>query len=335
MVVLDRTPRTTLNGFYSLFIENGVRVRLSPDVEDRGPGLVAREVVGEQREGLTAGARASWSGVLFSTPTDAGLTATDVVVPTDVGGAPAWLITSRDDLSTTWAIHIHGLGGTRAGVLRGVPVVTEAGMTSLVVTYRNDGEGPAVGTGRAELGAAEMDDVRAAVRFAREKGAKRVILFGWSMGGAIALQCAADPEFAGLVAGLVLESPVLDWVSTIKTNCARAGMPAWTGALAVPWLNFRVLARVTGLANPVAVRRFDWIARADELTVPTLILHGTFDTSSPLELAARLRELRPDIVHLGVFDADHTMTWNSDCDRWHAVLSSWLATRVAGSRARQ
>ncbi|MET4638423.1 alpha/beta fold hydrolase [Mycetocola sp. 2940] len=328
-VVLDRTPRTTLHGLYSLFVENGGRVRLSPEAEDRGPGLVARQVLGEPGEGLTVGGRASWSGIIFSSPEDAGLAVTDVEVPTGVGPSPAWLVAPEGDSSTIWAIHIHGLGGSRAGVLRGVHAASEAGLTSLVVTYRNDGEGPFVGTGRSGLGSDEADDVRAAVRFARENGARSVVLVGWSMGAAIALQLGADAEFHGLIAGLVLESPVLDWVSTIRANCARAGMPDWTGVLAVPWLKFRTMARVTGLANRVDLRRFDWIARADELTVPTLILHGSPDTSSPFALSARLRDLRPDIVDLEAFDADHTMTWNSDCERWQAVVCSWLAGRAS------
>jgi len=326
IVVLDRTPRTAAPGLYCLLLENGGWVRLSSHVEDRGSALVGREVVGEPREGLEAGERASWSGIYFLSPEEAGLQAEDVDIPTDAGPAPAWLIPSGDGSFNTWAIHIHGLGSPRAGTLRGVQVAVEAGFTSLVVTYRNDGEGPTAGTGRSELGAAEVDDVRAAVRFALDKVAGRVILFGWSMGAGIALQLAAEPKLRGIVAGLVLESPVLDWVSTISANCARSGLPAWTGTLAVPWLNLRPLARVTGLANPIGLRRFDWIARADELTVPTLILHGTRDTSSPFELSTRVGALRPDIVDLEAFDADHTMTWNSDPERWRNVLASWLAS---------
>ena len=331
IVVLDRTAATASPGLYCLILEHGGLVRLSHEVEDRGPGLVGRKLLGAPCDGLKAGARASWSGIFFASPEDAGLVATDVEVSTDVGQAPAWLITPRDTPSTTWAIHIHGLGSTRAGTLRGVQVASEAGLTSLVVTYRNDGEGPTVGAGRSELGAAEVDDVRAAVRFARENGAHSVVLFGWSMGAAMALQLSAEPVFRGIVTGLVLDSPVLDWVSTIKANCARSGLPAWTGTLAVPWLNFRPMARMTGLASPVRLRSFDWIARADELTVPALILHGALDTSSPVELSTLLGALRPNFVELKAFDADHTMSWNSDGLRWRAVVSSWLAPLAAGS----
>jgi pimeloyl-ACP methyl ester carboxylesterase len=209
-----------------------------------------------------------------------------------------------------------------------VQVAAEAGLTSLVVTYRNDGEGPTAGSGRSTLGATEVDDVRAAVHYALAHGASRVILFGWSMGAGIALQLAADPELHGIVAGLVLESPVLDWVSTIKANCKRSGLPAWTGALAVPWLDNRQLSRVTGLSAPVRLRRFDWITRADELAAPTLILHGSADTSAPIGVSERLRDRRPDLVQLERFDADHTMTWNSNPERWRASVATALDDHV-------
>jgi fermentation-respiration switch protein FrsA (DUF1100 family) len=127
----------------------------------------------------------------------------------------------------------------------------------------------------------------------------------------------------------VLESPVLDWVTTIRANCERSGLPAWTGTLALPWLNVRQLAYRTGLASPLELNDFDWIARADELSLPILVLHGTLDTSSPFRLSTRLRELRPDIVDLEAFEADHTMSWNSDRERWRAVLRTWLTSQAA------
>jgi alpha-beta hydrolase superfamily lysophospholipase len=169
------------------------------------------------------------------------------------------------------------------------------------------------------------------VNYARENGARSVILFGWSMGGAIALQLSADPKLCDIVTGLLLESPILDWVATLKANCVRAGLPAWAGALAVPWLDSRPLARLVGLANPMDLRSFDWIDRSHDLALPTLILHGALDTSSPFKLSKQLQALRPEIVDLEPFDADHTLTWNSDRERWRAVLALWLASPAAAS----
>ena len=333
VVILDRTQRTDALGDYSLLMRAGGVVRLSNTVEDRGRGLVGREVLSNSGYELEAGMHGSWTGINYLSPADAGLESLDVDVMTAVGPAPAWLVSSRTGLSNNeWAIHVHGLGSPRAGTLRGVQVAADVGYTSLVVSYRNDGEGPTIGAGRSELGSVEVDDVRAAVQFAFDRGAVRVVLFGWSMGGAIALQIAADPEVRGAIAGLVLESPVLDWVSTIKANCVRAGLPSWAGQLAIPWLSVRLLSRLTGLRSSVDLPSFDWIARAEELTLPTLVLHGRNDTSAPHEASSRLRALRPDRVELELFDADHTMSWNSDPERWRSTVSDWLASLSAAGQ---
>lgn len=326
IVFMDRTSQTTATGDYSLLLESGGLVQLSSEVIYRGPALVGRTIALETSPMLEEGMRVSWSGIYFLSPRDAGFEATEVSVETSDGPAPAWLIPGEQGSPDRWAIHIHGMGSPRAGTLRGVQVAAASGLTSLVVSYRNDGDGPFVGNGRSTLGATETHDVSAAVRFAIEKGAHRVVLFGWSMGGAIAMQLANNPEFRGDVDGLVLDSPVLDWVSAIKANCARAKLPEWLGLLALPWLSFKVLSRVAGLRNPIDLRRFDWVARAEEVTVPLLILHGRGDKSSPFEASARLRSLRPDLIELEAFDADHTVSWNSDRERWQLTSSNWLAS---------
>jgi len=327
--VFDRMPQTTSPGRYSLLLEDGRLVRLGEEIEDRGPQLIAREVVGRSVPGgVSAGERASWSGIYFGDPSDAGLEATDVRVPTAAGPAPAWLIDATGLRSSTWAIHIHGLGSPRAGTLRGVQVATELGLTSLVVTYRNDGEGPRAGTGRSTLGRTEADDVRSAMAYARNHGAERFVLFGWSMGGAIALRIASDPESNSDVTALVLDSPVVDWVSTIRANCVRSGLPGWAGTLARPWLDRPPLARLVGLPNVIGLSHFDWVARAAEIRVPALILHGTLDSSSPFDAVARLRGRRPDLIELETFEADHTMNWNLDPNRWRLAVSTWLSPRI-------
>lgn len=248
-VVLDRNASTAATGIYNLWLEDGGWVRLGPVIGEDARTVTRLVESTEPRDGLRVGQRASWSGIYYRDPADAGLDAEDVIVETPVGPAPAWLIRPTANASNDWAIHIHGLASPRAGTLRGVKVAADAGFVSLVVTYRNDGEGPTVGSGRSTLGAAEADGVRAAVRYAIAHGADRVVLFGWSMGGAIALQVAADVEFDGVIDRLVLDSPVIDWCATIAANCARAGLPPQAAALARPWLQWSPLARSVGLPS--------------------------------------------------------------------------------------
>ncbi|MGK0721057.1 alpha/beta hydrolase [Leucobacter sp. W1478] len=326
LIVLDRTKQTTADGIYNLWFETGGWVQLSTEIVERGPTHVARRIT-DTAPGLAprAGDRTSWSGIYYATPADAGLHARDITITTPAGRCPAWRI---DGDPSTWAIHIHGLGSTRAGTLRGVLAATELGYTSLVVSYRNTAEGPRVGTGRSTLGDTEKADIDEAIGYAVRRGAQRIVLFGWSMGAAIALQLADHPRHYGLIAALVLDSPVLDWTEVIKTNCVRSGLPAAAGHLALPWLTAEPLARAVGLPERIPLRSFDRPTRAADLTTPTLILHGTQDDSVPIRLSQALRDARPDLIELDTFDAGHTLCWNTDPDRWREAVTAWLTLHV-------
>lgn len=328
LIVLDRTHLTAAEGVYNIWFENGAWAQLSADRLDRGPTLIARRVT-NTASGFTpkGGDHVSWSGIYYATPNDASLHAHDITIDTPAGLAPAWRI-DGDGARSTWAIHLHGLGSVRAGTLRGVLAATERGYTSLVIGYRADGEGPGAGNGRSMLGFTEANDAAAAVEYAMRHGARQIVLFGWSMGAAIALQLAHHPSYRRSIAGLVLDSPVLNWTEVIKANCARSGLPAAVGSLAIPWLTLRPLARMVGLPEPIPLRSFDWTVRAEEITAPTLILHGTHDDSVPIRLAQTLRDARPDLVSLEVFEGGHTLSWNSDRARWQSAVTDWLAAQV-------
>ena len=325
LVVLDRTRLASASGRYTLLFEAGGWAQLAEDVLDRGPNRIARRVTNlSDALDPAAGDRVSWSGIYFTSVGAADLMSTDVLLSTPAGNAPAWRIDGDGERGRTWAIHIHGLGSPRSGPLRGARVAADLGFTSLVVSYRNDGEGSLAGSGRSTLGATEADDVEVALRYALDHGAQAIILFGWSMGAAIALQLASRAVWREHISLLVLESPVLDWLATLKANCRRAGLPTACALFAVPWLTLTPLAQAIGLPRPIPFRSFNWIARAGELSKPTLALHGVRDDSAPVGLARAFAEQRPDLVQLEEFAAGHTMTWNADPTRWEAVVSNWL-----------
>ena len=144
----------------------------------------------------------------------------------------------------------------------------------------------------------------------------------------IGLVLGQQPRHQGLIAALVLDSPVLNWAEVIKANSARSGLPAAAGHLAIPWLTLTPLARTVGLPGRIPLRSFDWTARTADLTTPTLILHGTRDDSAPIRLSQGLRDAHPDLVELETFDAGHTLCWNTDPDRWHETVTTWLNARV-------
>ena len=185
-----------------------------------------------------------------------------------------------------------------------------------------------MGSGRSSLEFAEVEDAEAAVYYAMQNGAQRIIRFGWSMGAAIPLQLVARARYHDIVAGVVLECPVLDWVAVIKANCVRSGLPAATGILAIPWLTLRPLFRMMDLPTTIPLRDLDWVARAAKLVVPTLIIHGARDDFAPIRVSQAVRDLRPDLVEFEAFTAGHTLSRNSDTERWQSAVTAWLSAHA-------
>jgi alpha-beta hydrolase superfamily lysophospholipase len=225
-------------------------------------------------------------------------------------------------------IQVHGRGTTRAECLRAVPLFHSLGITSLVVSYRNDGEAPRSRAGAYTLGATEWRDVDAAVGFARRRGARRIIVMGWSMGGAIALQLSLNSAHTDAIAGLILESPVVDWRIVLEYQARAQRVPSAVSELAIEALKSEWASPLTRTGGGIPFDRLDVVARATELRHPILILHSDDDGFVPSDASHDLVVARPDLVELEVFDvARHTKLWNYDQARWSDSIRSWLQAR--------
>ncbi|WP_415855270.1 alpha/beta hydrolase family protein [Sinomonas sp. G460-2] len=332
-VILRATPETVVDGEYSLFFDLGAgHVRLGP-LEDYTPGdgTVTRRVVAEYAGDLRKAVRARWSGVVFGSPADLDCLAEDVAIQTDLGPAPAWLVRPESpERARTWAIMVHGRGASRLESLRGLLPARRLGLTSLVISYRNDGDAPATPDGRYGLGMTEWRDVEEAIAFALANGAEDVVLFGWSMGGAISLAAADRSSLRQYIRALVLDAPVVDWVDVLAHQAQKNRIPAGVGRfgqflLAHPWGR-----RITGLAAPLDFRAMDWVTRAVELRTPTLILHSVDDDFVPFGPSALLAGRNPEMVTLETFrKARHTKEWNVDPERWEQTIVTWLGEVLA------
>jgi fermentation-respiration switch protein FrsA (DUF1100 family) len=111
-------------------------------------------------------------------------------------------------------------------------------------------------------------DARAAYRWLREhgQGEERIVIFGESLGSAIALELALDAP----ARALVLESPF-----TSIPDMARAVypfLPVW----------------------PLVRTRYDNLAKVSRLRMPLLVLHGDRDDVVPFAQGRRVFEAAPE-----------------------------------------
>ena len=330
LIELPASPLTRARGRYSIWFANGSGHACVGEVVDAGEGTVTRVVERVDYGDIRSANIGIWSGYAYSRPEQLGLPYDDVAISVDGGTAPAWKFEPLQRPGSTWAIHVHGMGGKRAGTLRGVPVAHRFGFTSLVVSFRNDGEAPPSDDGRYSLSQNEWLDVEAAVEYALSQGAERIVLFGWSLGGSIALRLADLSSNSDRIVGLVLDAPVLDWATTLTSNGGASGLPKPVALLGLGLLQSTQMRWVTGLKERIDLQVLDWVSRAADLRTPILVLHGAEDKSTPFVVSERLARSRPDLVQLVRFEVPgHSLEWNGDVEKWEGSVAQFLESLPA------
>ncbi len=330
-VILAATSETTVEGVYGFFFDGGKgHARIGPIVSySPMDGTVLREVEAVYTGNFDTARRGWWSGALYPDPAAAGIAAEDVLIDVDGGQAPAWLVRAGG-AARTWAVMVHGRGATRQEALRAVAPAKELGLTSLLVSYRNDGLAPSADDGRYGLGSTEWHDVEAAIDYALANGAEEIVLFGWSMGGAICLQTTDLSRHRHLIRAMVLDAPVINWVNVLAHHAQINRIPSLVGRYGQLMLGHPLGRRLTGLSAPVDLKAMDWVARAVEVRTPTLVIHSVDDEYVPFEPSALLAERNPDMVTFETFSrARHTKEWNVDPERWESLVKAWLRAQLA------
>ncbi|HEX9968354.1 MAG TPA: alpha/beta hydrolase [Solirubrobacterales bacterium] len=235
-----------------------------------------------------------------------GLAYRDVSIRGELGPLPAWLVPGGSEAlaaaGRTWAIVIHGHNGDRQNGLKLVPALHRFGLSALLVSYRDDLGAPESPDGYHHLGLTEWRDVDAAARYALRHGARRLVLVGFSMGGAVAGRFMAESPRAGRVAALVLDAPVVDWRETLELNTAEMGWPE----LATLPLRWAIERRID-----VDWEELDYESHLDDFALPILLFHGSDDEVVPKEPSEELAEALPDsVTYFEVPEADHVQAWN-------------------------
>jgi pimeloyl-ACP methyl ester carboxylesterase len=297
-VTLERSDETTRPGFFGLTWQGG-HVVAGPLVASDKDSVTRRlrDVDGYLVPGLKVGI--DWN-VFAGNPRSAlGLPFTRVPIASELGAMPAWLIPGR---SRTWAIVVHGINSSPQTDLRIAPALHRAELPSLLISYRDDAGAPSSPDGFHHMGLTEWRDLQAAARYALAHGARRLLLVGYSMGGAIVGQFMERSPLASRVAALVLDAPAIDWKSTLAFNASEMGLPSFT---ATP-LEWAIGARIDADWEQLDMRN-----HPEAFHLPILLFHGTEDDIVPIETSDEFADELPRwVTYYRVPRAGHTQAWN-------------------------
>ncbi|MEM1354225.1 MAG: alpha/beta fold hydrolase [Planctomycetota bacterium] len=243
-------------------------------------------------------------------PTDLDLDGEEVIFNLPGGHtSPGWIIRGEKPDGPTVMV-LHGHRDSRYGALyRAKTLAPYAGQ---VVVF----DWPAHGECTAKwmtCGQREPADVLAVLDgLPQALSDKPVVLFGYSLGGQIALKTAGRyPRFAGVIA----DGPYRYWSSPIRMRAQRLGYPV------LPFMPLVALVlRLIG-----SLRGFDRATWAAKIEVPVLVLHGTADRVCPHEEGRQIAEAAPKGRFTSIPDGPHNHLASHDPQRYHAALESFFA----------
>jgi len=189
--------------------------------------------------------------------------------------------------ATPTILYCYGNGGSIADSVKLVSAFSKLGCNVIVAEYPGYPLTPGVPTEAGCYAAADAEYDYLARH--DPDMAKKLIVVGWSLGGAVAIDLASRRPCAGLVTLCAFTSMI---------NVANARYPIYPKPLLRSILRYR----------------FDNIDKIGRVRCPTLIIHGKRDLTVPLCMATELaaaaggpvtRITLADASHADIFDADH------------------------------
>jgi len=210
-----------------------------------------------------------------------------------------WVIRPPPDAADPfWILICHGNAGnlSEGGRAEHYTGLRDLGVGILAFDYRGYGESAGAPSERGVY----LDAV-AAYRLLHDVlgvPSDRIVIFGHSLGSAVAVELATRVKAVGLILDGALYSGV-----------AR-------GQEIYPWLPVRLIAR----------NRFESDRKIAGLTLPKLFLHARADEVVPLEHGRRLYALAPEPKHFVELAGGHGDAFLVDSARYYGAIAAFLRT---------
>jgi uncharacterized protein len=320
VVITANTEAARRHGTYWLSWGGG-SARMG-DIVTQSPDSVERPLLDGALP--TIGAAVSVAGTMPSDPkTTLGLDYSEVMVPTELGPAPAWFVPASGPADSTWVIAVHGQNGRRKAMMAIAPTLHRLGLPILAITYRNDEGAPASPDGLLHLGGTEWRDVESAVHYAQDKGARRVVLYGSSNGGQIVGQFLVHSPLAGTVTSMLLDSPT--------SSMPRVGEYVG-GQYGAPHVLAKLVDQIIDWRTGGDLEQLDLLNHPPAIKPPTLLVQGDADTQAPAQMNRDLANAGTRVgwpIQYEEFPgAEHTESWNSNPSRYEKLVTDHVTRTV-------
>lgn len=197
--------------------------------------------------------------------------------------------------------------------------LSRAGFT--VLRFDFAGAGDSSGNFESITCTRQVDDLRAAHGWLKERGSTRVGIMGSSMGGTTALVYAGAEE--GVDALVTLAAPI-DPRQLIERDFPPKAMALWRAQGFIEFNGHRL--NTDFLEEALTI---DVAGAVAEITCPVLVIHGDADTTVPAAQAHALHAALSGEKELCILPgADHRFTREEDRDTALARAEEWMARHL-------
>lgn len=208
----------------------------------------------------------------------------------------AWMMRQRPSDDGSWVLFLHGNAATIASR---VNIARYAGLRKLGVNVLAPEYRGFAGLDGVPTESSLTADARSAYNYLLSRGIapSRVVIYGWSLGSAVAVNLAAKVDEAGVI----LEGAPASLVDI--------------GRWRYPFFPIRLIMR-----NP-----FDSIRKVDTVHAPILFIHSPEDTIVPISEGRRLYEAARSRKTFVEVKGGHINAASEDPDRFFGAIRAFLA----------
>jgi uncharacterized protein len=219
--------------------------------------------------------------------------------------------------SARCVVFLHGYADARVGAIAWAPLWHTMGWNILAIDLRAHGES---GGRHTTGGYFERNDVAGAIEQLRQRlpnQSRTIVLFGISLGGAVALGMAAiRPD---LVNGIVLECPFASFTNAATSHAARMGSPRGL-----------IMPLALWMAEKLSGARFDEstpVKLLEQISLPIFVIQSADDSFVAPDDAAAIEAVaqrRAKVTYWKVPNAEHLLALAAQPQEYAARLAEFL-----------